>query len=82
MIGPPAIQRVVFGSGPMGIIQAVAASRQDAARLWGFEMIRRGIFCGPSKVYVSLAHTEETHGLYLHAAEEALRSLRDRGLLD
>ncbi|QOZ23900.1 aspartate aminotransferase family protein [Bradyrhizobium sp. CCBAU 51753] len=82
VIGPPAVQQVVFGSGRMDTVQAVAASRQDAARRWGFEMIRRGIFCGPTKVYVSVAHTEETHGLYLHMADEALRSVRDQGLLD
>ncbi|MBB4363135.1 glutamate-1-semialdehyde 2,1-aminomutase [Bradyrhizobium sp. CIR18] len=81
VIGPPAIQQVVFGSGPMDTIEAVAASRQDVARRWGHEMIRRGIFCGPAKLYVSVVHTEETHGLFLQMAEESIRAVRDQGLL-
>ncbi|MDA9521889.1 hypothetical protein XI06_16610 [Bradyrhizobium sp. CCBAU 11434] len=81
MIGHPAVQRVVFGAGQIDSQETLAACRQDAADRFGIEMIRRGVFCSPFKVYMSVAHTDETHALFFEAAEGAMRTLRDQGLL-
>ncbi|MCA6112211.1 aspartate aminotransferase family protein [Bradyrhizobium cenepequi] len=80
-IGPPSILQVVFGVGPIDNAEVLAASRQDAAHRFGIEMTRRGVFCSPGKLYVSLAHTDETHNLFFEMAEQSMRAVRDQGLL-
>jgi glutamate-1-semialdehyde 2,1-aminomutase len=81
IIGPPAFQQLVFGDGPMNAYQAGASSWQTAAARFGPEMIRRGVFCGAFKVFMSVAQTDETHGLFFEMAEETVRAVRDQGFL-
>lgn len=82
-IGAPAFQQPVFGTGPIDRAEALTAAGQAAAYRFGIEMIRRGVlFSAGSKLYMSITHSDETHGLFLEKAEEAMRSVRDDGLLN
>jgi glutamate-1-semialdehyde aminotransferase len=47
------------------------------------EMVRRGVFVNPgAKWYVSAAHTDDDLEATAGAFEEALRTVRDSGVLD
>ena len=76
----------VIGEGP--VLQPVFTRAQirthvdglqadaGAARRFGIEMIRRGIFVAPAgKLYLSLAHTAEDVDKTLQAAEDSLQAV-------
>lgn len=80
-IGPGMVQRLVFAGDSLDTPVALAAARPRAIERFGIEMIRRGVLTTPSRVYMSIMHTDETHGLFFEKAEEAMRVVRDQGLL-
>ncbi|NYG45371.1 glutamate-1-semialdehyde 2,1-aminomutase [Bradyrhizobium sp. IAR9] len=80
-IGPPAAQQVVFTERSIDSVAALAAAPRAALDHFATEMTRRGVFFGPTKLYVSIAHTDEVHSLFFEQAEGALRAVRDQGLL-
>lgn len=83
MIGAPAFRQPVFGDGPLDNAADLAATKLNAAYRFGIEMVRRGVLFTPgSKVYMSVAHSDETHAGFLEAAEGAMRAVRDAGLLN
>jgi len=82
MIGPPAFAEPIFGEGMITDYRSYAASNRAAAKAFGVELLKRGIFVHPaSKLYVSTAHTEEQLDSTLEAALEAMRTIRDQGYL-
>ena len=80
-IGPGMVQRLVFAENPIGNPAAFATGRPHAVQRFGIEMIRRGVLASPNRLYMSVMHSDETHGLYLEKAEEAMLAVRDRGLV-
>ena len=82
MIGPPAFSEPLFGEGNVYDYATYNATNRVAARRFGIELVRRNIFVHPaSKMYTSIAHSEaqiETAG---KAAFEAMRVVRDAGLI-
>ncbi|UVO35762.1 aminotransferase class III-fold pyridoxal phosphate-dependent enzyme [Bradyrhizobium arachidis] len=83
MIGAPCFPQPAFGVGLAGAAQSSAASRAHATLRFGVEMIRRGVLLAPGgKLYMSVSHTDETHGFFLERAEGAIRAVRDQGLLE
>ncbi len=82
VIGPPAIGEPLFGEGEVHDLASYNATNRPAAVAFGEELLRRGIFCRPGfKLYVSTAHTPAHLDQTLEVAEEAVRAVRDRGLL-
>ncbi len=82
-IGAPAFQQVVFGEGPVDNAEAHSRTNLTAARRFGIELVRRGVLVVPgSKLYMSIAHDDSTHGAFLDAATNAMRAIRDQGLLN
>ncbi len=80
-IGAPAFQQPMFGTGPIASADALTPAGMAAAYRFGIEMIRRGVlFTAGSKVYMSIAHSDETHAYFLERAEDAMRAVRDQGL--
>ncbi len=82
MIGPPAFSEPLFGEGDVYDYATYNATNRVAARRFGIELVRRDVFVHPaSKMYTSIAHSEaqiETAG---KAAFEAMRVVRDAGLV-
>jgi len=82
MIGPPAFSEPVFGEGDVCDYRSYAATNRTAARLFGIELIKRGAFVHPaSKMYVSTVHGDDEIEIACRAAFEAMRVIRDDGLL-
>jgi glutamate-1-semialdehyde 2,1-aminomutase len=82
-IGAPAFQQAVFGQGPVENAEAHARTNLAAAHRFGIELVRRGVLVVPgSKLYMSVAHDDATHGAFLEAATGAMRAIRDQGLLN
>jgi glutamate-1-semialdehyde 2,1-aminomutase len=82
MIGPPAFADPVFGEGEIGDYQSYAATNRAAAKEFGIELLKRNIFVHPaSKLYMSTAHTDDQLELACKASYEAMRTVRDNGLL-
>lgn len=82
MIGPPAFSEPVFGDGTIQDYRSYAATNRAAAKQFGIELLKRGLFVHPaSKLYVSTAHTAEQIEFACKAAYEAMRTIRDGGLL-
>ena len=83
MIGPPAFSEPIFGEGQVVDYRSYAATNRKAAQAFGVELVRRGVFVHPaSKLYVSAAHTPAQLDMTAEVAFEALRAVRDRGLLE
>lgn len=83
MVGPPAFPDPVFGAGDIHDYASYAATNRAAAKQFGIELIKRGLFVHPaSKMYVSSVHTEAQLEAAAQAAHEAMRAVRDAGLLD
>jgi glutamate-1-semialdehyde 2,1-aminomutase len=81
MIGPSAFADPVFGEGEIKDYQSYAATNRMAAKEFGMELLKRGIFVHPaSKLYMSIAHTDEQIELACTASYEAMRAIRDKGL--
>lgn len=75
----------VLGDGPVlqpfftdaPILNHIDSLQADAAaaRLWGIEMLKRGILCNPGgKIYVSFAHSHDDIDRTLEVAREALEA--------
>jgi glutamate-1-semialdehyde 2,1-aminomutase len=83
MIGPPAFADPVFGDGEIHDYRSYAATNRAAAKQFGIELLKRDIFVHPaSKIYISTAHSDDQVEIACNAAYEAMRSIRDRGLLE
>lgn len=81
MIGPSAFADPVFGDGEINDYRSYAATNRTAAKEFGMELLKRGIFVHPaSKLYMSIAHTDEQIELACTASYEAMRTIRDNGL--
>jgi glutamate-1-semialdehyde 2,1-aminomutase len=82
MIGPPAFSEPVFGEGDVCDYRSYAASDRVAARLFGIELLKRDLFVHPaSKMYVSTVHDDDQIETACRASFEAMRVIRDNGLL-
>jgi glutamate-1-semialdehyde 2,1-aminomutase len=82
MVGPPAFCDPVFGTGPIYDYRSYSATNRAAARQFGIELLKRGLFVHPaSKMYVSTAHTDAQVDAACTAAHEAMRAVRDKGML-
>jgi glutamate-1-semialdehyde 2,1-aminomutase len=82
MIGPPAFSEPVFGEGELFDYRSYAATNRVAARLFGIELLKRSLFVHPaSKMYISTAHHDDHIESACRASFEAMRVIRDRGLL-
>lgn len=83
MLGPAAFGDPVLG--PPASIQNqadYAASNRAASVAFGVELLRRGIFVNPGfKMYVSTAHGPSEIDQTVEIAAEAMRSVRDSGLV-
>jgi glutamate-1-semialdehyde 2,1-aminomutase len=80
VIGVPSVLEPVFGTEPVVDYQSYLATDRRAAAAFSSEMIRRGILMRPaSKIYLSTAHSDSVIDFTLEVAEEALRTVRDRG---
>jgi glutamate-1-semialdehyde 2,1-aminomutase len=83
MIGPPAFADPVFGDGEIHDYRSYAATNRAAAKQFGIELLKRDIFVHPaSKIYISTAHSDDQVEVACNVAYEAMRSIRDRGLLE
>jgi glutamate-1-semialdehyde 2,1-aminomutase len=83
MIGPPAFADPVFGDGEIHDYRSYAATNRAAAKEFGIELLKRDIFVHPaSKLYISTAHSDDQVEVACNAAYEAMRAIRDRGLLE
>jgi glutamate-1-semialdehyde 2,1-aminomutase len=83
MIGPPAFADPVFGDGAIYDHRSYTATNRPAAKQFGIELLKRDIFVHPaSKIYISTAHDYDQVEVACNAAYEAMRVIRDRGLLE
>jgi glutamate-1-semialdehyde 2,1-aminomutase len=83
MIGPPAFADPVFGEGNVDDYRSYAATNRAAAKQFGIELIKRDVFVHPaSKLYISTVHTDNQVEFACKAAYEAMRTVRDSGLLE
>jgi glutamate-1-semialdehyde 2,1-aminomutase len=83
MVGPPAFADPVFGDGEIHDYRSYAATNRAAAKEFGIELVKRDVFVHPaSKIYISTAHTGDQVEVACNAAYAAMRSIRDRGLLE
>jgi glutamate-1-semialdehyde 2,1-aminomutase len=83
MIGPPAFADPVFGEGEIHDYRSYAATNRAAAKQFGVELLKRDIFVHPaSKLYVSTVHDHDHVEVACKAAYDALRAVRDKGLLE
>lgn len=82
MIGPPAFSEPVFDVGDIFDYQSYATTNRAAAKQFGIELLKRNIFAHPaSKLYMSTAHTDQQIETLCAAAHDAMRTVRDKGLL-
>ncbi len=82
MIGPPAFSEPLFGEGDVYDYATYNATNRVAARRFGIELVRRDVFVHPaSKMYTSIAHSEAQIETVGKAAFEAMRVVRDAGLV-
>ena len=71
----PVLQPVFTGAQIRNHVDALQADAA-AARNFGIEMIRRGVFVAPAgKLYLSLVHTDEDVDQTLQAAQESLKAM-------
>jgi glutamate-1-semialdehyde 2,1-aminomutase len=82
VIGPPAFADPVIGDGDVHDQASYLAQNREASVAFGVELVRRGIFVNPGfKMYISTAHSEEHVEFTVETAFDALKAVRDRGLL-
>jgi glutamate-1-semialdehyde 2,1-aminomutase len=83
MVGPPAFADPVFGDGEIHDYRSYAATNRAAAKEFGIELVKRDVFVHPaSKIYISTVHTGDQVEVACNAAYAAMRSIRDRGLIE
>jgi len=82
VVGPPAFGDPVIGDGDVFDLASYNAQNREASTAFGVELLRRGIFVNPGfKMYVSTAHTPAQIELTVETAFEALKAVRERGLI-
>jgi glutamate-1-semialdehyde 2,1-aminomutase len=83
MIGPPAFSEPVIGDGHVVDYVTYMSQDREASVEFGKELLKRGIFVNPgTKMYISTAHTSSDIDLTVEVAFDALRAVRDRGLVE
>ena len=83
MIGPNAFPEPIFGSDPVTDYASREASNRKAAKQFGLELMKRGIYVHiGSKFYISLALTDALLDRAAARAAAALAAVRDAGLLE
>jgi glutamate-1-semialdehyde 2,1-aminomutase len=83
MIGPDPFPEPVFGREPVTDYASYLRTDRAAARRFGIELIRRGVFVNPgAKMYLSSAHTDADLEQTVAAADEALKFMTAAGLFD
>jgi glutamate-1-semialdehyde 2,1-aminomutase len=83
MIGPSAFPEPIFGTAPVIDYAGHEASNRMAARQFGLELMKRGIYVHlGSKFYISLAHGDSELDHAASQAFEAMKAVRDAGLLE
>jgi glutamate-1-semialdehyde 2,1-aminomutase len=82
MIGPPAFCEPLFGEGDVRDFASYSATNRVAAKQFGIELIRRGLFVHPaSKMYLSTAHSDAQIEAAGRAAYDAMQAVRDARLV-
>lgn len=82
MLGPPCIQEPLFDAIEITDMHSYNQTNRAAARQFGIELIKRGVFVYPGvKMYISTAHDDEAIETTCKAAFEAMRVVRDKGLV-
>ena len=82
ILGVDSVLEPVFGRHEVSDYRGYLATDRRAAFEFSSELIRRGVLVRPaSKIYVSTAHSDLVIDYTLEVAEDALRSVRDRGLI-
>jgi glutamate-1-semialdehyde 2,1-aminomutase len=81
MIGPSSFAEPIFGTAPVTDYASHEATNRKAARQFAIEMIKRGLFVRPGKFYISLAHSDALLDGAAAKAAEAMKMVRDAGLL-
>jgi len=82
VIGPPAFGDPVIGDGEVFDLAGYNSQNRKASTAFGVELLRRGIFVNPGfKMYVSTAHTPAQVELTVETAFEALKAVKDQGLI-
>jgi len=83
VVGHPSFFEPVFGTGPVTNYREYLATNREAARAFGVELVKRGIYLHPGgKFYMSAAHTPEQIEVTVAKAKDSLKAVRDQGLLD
>jgi len=79
VIGDGPVLQTFFTEGPLSTYADSLKADAGAARAFGIEMIREGIFVNPGgKLYLSLAHTEADVDRTLEAARRSLQTMASR----
>jgi glutamate-1-semialdehyde 2,1-aminomutase len=82
VIGPPAFGDPAIGDGNVYDLASYNAQNRAASSAFGVELLRRGIFVNPGfKMYVSTAHTPAHVDLTVETAFEALKAVKEQGLI-
>lgn len=82
MLGPSCIPEPLFDSGVVDDLRSYNATNRTAVRQFGIELLKRDMFVNPiSKMYISTVHDDAAIGEACEAAREAMRAVRDQGLL-
>jgi glutamate-1-semialdehyde 2,1-aminomutase len=83
VVGPPAFGDPMIGRGEVYDLASYSSQDLAAAKAFGLELVRRGIFVMPGfKMYVSTAHTPAQVDMTVETAYEALKAVRERGLIE
>lgn len=83
MVGPPSFAEPVFGDRPVTNYAEWNATNQAASKQFSAELMKRGnhvLFV--AKYYLSTAHTDAQIDATVEASYDAMRAVRDAGLLD
>lgn len=82
MLGPPCVQEPLFDNVEVTDIRSYNTTNRAAARQFGVELIKRGVFVYPGvKMYISTVHDSVALEATCEAAFEAMRVVRDKGLI-
>ena len=82
MLGPPCIQEPLFDTIEVSDIRSYNTTNRAAARQFGIELIKRGVFVYPGvKMYISTVHEDVAIEATCEAAFEAMCVVRDKGLI-
>jgi glutamate-1-semialdehyde 2,1-aminomutase len=83
VVGPPSFGDPMIGDGEVYDLASYNSQNLAAATAFGVELVRRGIFVMPGfKMYVSTAHTPAQIEMTVESAYDALKAVRDRGLIE